>query len=144
MKARVVARGAERAVGQIERRKGAARRTARIVEAQTPRPAVLAAGYVKIAAGLNHERSDYQAAVERVRAAEAERRAAATERYPAVRVNADYGAIGVTPADAVGTYTVLGAVEFPIFQGGRIRGRLAETDAALRSRRAEADDVKAE
>ena len=88
-------------------------------------------------------RSDYQAALERVRAAEAERRAAATERLPAVRVNADYGAIGVTPADAVGTYTVLGAVEFPIFQGGRIRGRLAETDAALRSRRAEADDVKA-
>ena len=37
----------------------------------------------------------------------------------------------------------MGAVEIPIFQGGRTRGRLLEADADLRSRRNEAEDVKA-
>ena len=36
-----------------------------------------------------------------------------------------------------------GAVNVPIFQGGRARGRLLEADADLRSRRAEAEDLKA-
>jgi outer membrane protein TolC len=38
---------------------------------------------------------------------------------------------------------VSGAVIVPIFQGGRIRGRLLEADADLRGRRAEAEDLKA-
>jgi outer membrane protein TolC len=88
-------------------------------------------------------RSDYQAALERVRAAEANVRAIAGENKPSVRVTADYGPIGLTPADAVPTYNVTGAVNIPIFEGGRTRGRLAEADAQLRSRRAEAEDVKA-
>ncbi len=88
-------------------------------------------------------RGDYQAALERVRAAEANVRAIAGENRPSVRVTADYGAIGLTPADALSTYNVTGAVNIPIFEGGRTRGRLAEAEAALRGRRAEADDVKA-
>jgi outer membrane protein TolC len=87
-------------------------------------------------------RGDYQAALERVRAAEANLRAIAGENKPSVRVTADYGPIGLTPADAVPTYNVTGAVNIPIFEGGRTRGRLAEAEAALRGRRAEADDVK--
>jgi len=34
-------------------------------------------------------------------------------------------------------------VDVPIFQGGRTRGRLLESDAELRSRRADAEDLKA-
>jgi outer membrane protein TolC len=88
-------------------------------------------------------RPDYQAALERVLAAEAARRAIVGEGLPSVRVNADYGAIGLTPGDARGTFAVAGAVNVPIFQGGRTRGRLLEAEADLRARKAEAEDLKA-
>jgi len=88
-------------------------------------------------------RSDYLAAVERVRAAEASRQAVVGDALPSVHVNADYGDIGLTPGDARGTFSVAGAVNIPIFQGGRTRGRLLEADADLRNRRAEVEDLKA-
>jgi outer membrane protein TolC len=89
------------------------------------------------------DRPDYQAALERVRAAESARAAIVGEALPSVRVNADYGDIGLSPSDAQGTFTVVGTVNIPIFQGGRTQGRLQEADADLRNRRAEADDMKA-
>src|SRR5262249_747967 len=88
-------------------------------------------------------RPDYQAALERVRAAEASRQAVIGGALPSVHVDADYGEIGLTPGDARGTFSVMGAVSVPIFQGGRTRGRLAEADADLRQRRAEAEDLRA-
>ena len=78
-----------------------------------------------------------------MRGAEAERQSVAGSALPSVRVNADYGAIGLSPADAQGTFAVMGAVNVPIFQGGRTRGRLLEADADVRTRRAEAEDLKA-
>jgi len=89
------------------------------------------------------QRPDYQAALERVQAAEAVRRAAVGEALPSARVNADYGAIGLTPSGAQNTYAVSGVLNVPIFQGGRTRGRILEADADLRQRQAEADDLKA-
>jgi outer membrane protein TolC len=89
-------------------------------------------------------RPDYLAALERVEAAEARRRAIATGALPSVQVTADYGAIGLTPSSARSTFTVTGAVNVPIFQGGRIQGRLLEADADLRARRAEAEDLHAD
>ncbi len=88
-------------------------------------------------------RPDYMAAQERLAAAEAERRAAVGELLPSVRVNADYGAIGLSPADAVPTYSLSGNVTVPIFNGGRSRGRLVQAEAELRTRRSELDDLKA-
>jgi len=88
-------------------------------------------------------RPDYQAAVERIHAAEAARRAVVGEALPSVRVNADYGDIGLTAGDAQATYSVSGLVTIPIFQGGRTRGRLLEADAELRRRQSEAEDLKA-
>ena len=88
-------------------------------------------------------RPDYQAALERVQAAEATRRAIAGETLPSLRVNADFGDIGPSPSDARGTFVVTGAVNVPIFQGGRTRARLAEADADVRSRKAEAEDLRA-
>jgi len=87
-------------------------------------------------------RQDYLAALERVRAAEAARQAIVGDALPSVRVNADYGTIGLSPSDSLMTYSVSGAVTVPIFQGGRIKGRLLEADAELRNRRAEAEDLK--
>ena len=88
-------------------------------------------------------RADYQAALEHVRAAEAARQAVVGEALPAIRVNADFGDIGLSPSDSHGTFSVTGAVQIPIFQGGRTRGRLLEADADLRGRRNEAEDLKA-
>lgn len=88
-------------------------------------------------------RGDYQAALERVHAAEATRDAARSERLPVVRVTANYGELGTSITDAHGTFALGGTVDVPIFQGGKTRGRLLESDADLRSRRADADDLKA-
>jgi len=87
-------------------------------------------------------RPDYLASLERVKAAESTRRAIAGEMMPDVRMNANYGPLGLTPADSVNTYAVVGAINVPIFNG-RTRGRLAEADADLKMRRSEADDLKA-
>jgi outer membrane protein TolC len=94
-------------------------------------------------ARAHRSRPDYLAALERIRAAESARQAVVGDALPSVRVNADYGDIGLSPADSRITYSVSGAVTIPIFQGGRIRGRLLEADADLRSRRAEAEDLDA-
>ena len=53
-------------------------------------------------------RPDYLAALERVRAAESEKKAAVGEWLPSLRVNADYGTIGNTPGDAQTTYSLSG------------------------------------
>src|SRR5262245_2744828 len=87
-------------------------------------------------------RPDYLAALERVKAAEADRRAIVGEMLPDVRVSADYGPLGLTPANSVNTYALVGAVNVPIFNG-RTRGRLSEADADLKMRRSEAEDLKA-
>jgi outer membrane protein TolC len=87
-------------------------------------------------------RPDYQAALERVRSAESARRAVVGEALPSVKVSADYGTIGLSPGDAQSTFTLIGAVNVPIFQGGRTRGRLLEADADIRRRHSEADDLK--
>jgi outer membrane protein TolC len=89
-------------------------------------------------------RPDYQAAGERVQAAEAARAAIVGEALPSLRVTADYGDIGLTVGSAHGTFSVVGALNVPIFQGGRTKGRLLQADADLRSRRNELDDLKAQ
>jgi outer membrane protein TolC len=91
-----------------------------------------------------NERPDYLAAQERVKAAEASRAAAASELLPSVHVNANYGALGLTASDAVATYALGGSVNIPIFQGGRVQGRIAQAEADLRQRRAEADDMRSQ
>ena len=88
-------------------------------------------------------RPDYKAALERVSAAEATRRSIAGEALPSIKVDANYGEIGLSPADARATFAISGGVNVPIFQGGRTRGRLLEADADIRNRRAEAEDLKA-
>jgi outer membrane protein TolC len=86
-------------------------------------------------------RPDYLAALERVKAAEATRAAAIGDMSPSVHINADYGELVASTSSHI-TFAVIGAVNVPIFQGGK-RGKLMEADADLRSRHSEADDLKA-
>ncbi len=90
------------------------------------------------------ERPDYLAAQERVQAAESARRAIVGEALPSVKVTADYGAIGLHISSSLPTFSIVGALSVPIFEGGRVQGRLAQADAELRTRRAEAEDAKVE
>ncbi len=86
-------------------------------------------------------RTDYQAALARVRAAESDHRAAQAELLPTLHVNADYGVLGPSPAEARRTYAVSGTVRVPVFDAGRRKSRVIETAAALRQRQAEAADL---
>ena len=89
-------------------------------------------------------RADLKASQSQVRAAELVRKAAVAEHYPTVEFNADYGVIGTSPVNNVGsTYSVTGALRVPIFEGGRIGGDIAQADAALAQRRAELQDLRA-
>ena len=114
------------------------------VSAQLPNVPVPDMTIEQALAQAYRDRPDYLAAQERVRAAEASRAAAFSEQLPSLQVNANYGVLGLTAADSVATYTLAGSVIIPIFQGGRSQGRLAEADADLRQRRAEAEDMRAQ
>jgi outer membrane protein TolC len=88
------------------------------------------------------QRSDLKAAQAQVEAAERVRSAARSERLPSFGVRADYGVIGTSPSQSHGTFSVVGTVRVPIWQGGRIKGETEIAEAALGQRRAELEDVK--
>ncbi len=87
-------------------------------------------------------RADLKAAEAQVRAAERALAAAKAERYPSLALSADYGAIGTNPGNSHGTFTVTGSLKFPIWQGGRAEGDIAQAQAVLEQRRAELNDLK--
>jgi outer membrane protein TolC len=88
------------------------------------------------------DRPDYEAAQARVRAAEYTVHASESERLPKLGVTGDYGVIGKTLGESHGTFSAAAAITVPIFQGGRIRGDIAQSQAALKLRQAEADDMR--
>ena len=87
-------------------------------------------------------RADLRSAEAQVRAADRARSAARSARLPSLAFSADYGAIGINPGDSHGTFTVVGTLRIPIWEGGRTEGEIQEADAALGQRRAELDDLK--
>ena len=87
-------------------------------------------------------RADLQSAEAQVRAAERVRSATRWEHVPSLALSADYGAIGINPGQSHGTFTVVGTLRIPIWQGGRTEGETQEADAALGQRRAELEDVR--
>jgi outer membrane protein TolC len=88
------------------------------------------------------DRPDYAAAEARVRAAEYSVHASESEHLPRVSFDANYGVIGRTLSNAHGTFSAAGAVTVPIFQGGRIKGDIDQSQAALNQRKAEAEDLR--
>jgi outer membrane protein TolC len=87
-------------------------------------------------------RSDYQAAQAQVRAAELSRRAATAGHYPSLDVNANYGDVGVTPAQSNGTWQVNGGLNIPIFAGGKTHSDVLEADAQLKQARSQLNDLR--
>ncbi len=87
-------------------------------------------------------RADLKAAEAQLRAAENAHSAARAERLPSLALSADYGAIGVNPSQSHGTFTVVGTLRIPIWQGGKTEGDIQQADAVLIQRRAELEDTK--
>jgi outer membrane protein TolC len=88
-------------------------------------------------------RSDWQAAQAELRAAEAARRAARGRGLPSLLLNADYGAIGQTLGGSNATYTLGAALKIPLFEGGKVHGKVLEADSDLATRRAMLEDFRA-
>ncbi len=87
-------------------------------------------------------RSDYQAAMARVRSAELSRRGATAGQYPSLGMGANFGDIGVNPANSNGTWQVTGNLNIPIFTGGKVHSDVLEADAALREARSRLGDLR--
>ncbi|HEX3371093.1 MAG TPA: TolC family protein [Candidatus Acidoferrales bacterium] len=87
-------------------------------------------------------RSDLKAAEAQLHSAEFARKAAVAEHYPTLGVDADYGVIGINPANSHGTFDVSGQLKFPIWAGGHTHGDIVEADANLAQRRAEYESAR--
>jgi outer membrane protein TolC len=87
-------------------------------------------------------RSDYQAAVQQVRAAERFRKAATAEYFPTLGVDANYGDLGITPGNSHGTFTVSGTLNIPIFQGGKVHGDVLQAEAALQQAQQQLENLR--
>jgi outer membrane protein TolC len=87
-------------------------------------------------------RSDLKAAEAQLHAAEFSRKAAVAEHYPTLGIVADYGVIGINPANSHGTYDVSGQLQFPIWAGGHTHGDIVEAEANLKQRRAEYENTR--
>lgn len=90
-------------------------------------------------------RSDYQAALAQVRAAEYTRKAATAEYFPTLSASADYGIAGsydTLQTNAV--FDVRGTLTIPIFAGGKTHGDVLQAEAQLRQSRERLENLRAQ
>ena len=87
-------------------------------------------------------RSDYQAAMTDVRAAEFSRKAAVAGYFPSLAFDADYGTAGSHPSNATQVFDVRGTLSIPIFQGGSVHGDILQADARLEQSRERLDNLR--
>jgi outer membrane protein TolC len=89
-------------------------------------------------------RSDYQAAMTDVRAAEFSRKAALAGYLPSLSFDSDYGKGGSHPSTATQVFDVRGTLSIPIFQGGSVRGQVLQADARLEQSRVRLENIRAQ
>ena len=87
-------------------------------------------------------RADFRSALNSAKSAEQALSAAKGERYPVVAVNGDYGDQGSTFGQSHGIFSFQAGINVPIFTGGRIKGDITQAEAALRQRKAEAENIR--
>ncbi len=89
-------------------------------------------------------RSDYQAAMADVRAAEFSRKAAVAGYFPSLSLDADYGLGGAHPSNATPVADVHGTLTIPIFTGGSVHGDVVQADARLEQSRERLENLRAQ
>lgn len=87
-------------------------------------------------------RSDLRAALDAEKSAAQSLSATRAERWPTLAANGDYGDVGQTFGHSHGTFGFQAGVKLPLFTGGRIKAEIAQSDAALRQRKAEAENLR--
>jgi outer membrane protein TolC len=87
-------------------------------------------------------RSDYLAAAQQLLGAERLRKAATAEYFPTIDVEANYGAIGITPGNSHGTFQVTGTLNIPLFQGGKTHADVLQAEATLRQNRQQLENLR--
>lgn len=87
------------------------------------------------------QRPDYQGARKAVQGAEEAVRAAHAQWYPTVGIDGFYGDWGPTLASSHGVFTLAAALNFNIFNGGRIRSDVEQARAVLKQRTDELADL---
>ena len=93
-------------------------------------------------ASAYQSRSDFRAAMASLKSAQQQLSAARGERYPEVAVAGDYGVQGPNFGNLHGTFVFQAGVSVPVFTGGRIKGDITAAEAALRQRKAEAENLR--
>jgi outer membrane protein TolC len=89
-------------------------------------------------------RSDYQAALADLRAAEFSRKAAVAGYFPSLSLNSDFGAAGSHPSTATSVFDVRGILSIPIFQGGSVHGDVLQASAKLTQSRERLANLRAQ
>jgi outer membrane protein TolC len=92
-------------------------------------------------AQAEQQRFDLKAAQAQVEAAAKALAAARAERFPSAGISADYQWIGTTPTQPHGAFSVVGTVNVPLWQGGRLGSDIAQAQAVLAQRQAELEDT---
>jgi outer membrane protein TolC len=88
-------------------------------------------------------RPDYKAAMAQIHAAELRRSGAWKGRLPSLGLSGTYGVLGFHPDEMAPNYSAAATLNIPIFQGGKVEADIRETDAVLKERRADANNLKA-
>jgi outer membrane protein TolC len=89
------------------------------------------------------QRPDYLAKQAEVRAAELRKKSAAAGKLPTVSLDANYGLIGARTDAVHGTFGVVGTLNVPVYQGGRVQADVADADADLQHRKSELAAIRA-
>ena len=89
-------------------------------------------------------RKDLAAMVEQTKAAEEQRKGATADRYPTVKVDADYGDIGVNVRHSHGTGDAQGTLSVPVFKEYGLRGEAQVAQAQLDTQKAQLSDMNAQ
>jgi outer membrane protein TolC len=87
-------------------------------------------------------RSDFQAALADIRAAEYSRKAAVAGQYPTISFNANYGDAGQHFNSSHGVFDVSGTLTIPIFTGNRVHGDILEASAQLEQSRERLENLR--
>jgi outer membrane protein TolC len=64
------------------------------------------------------------------------------QRYPTLSINGYYGADGINFDQSHGNFAFTGEMKFNIFDGGRIRADVAQSDAVIQQRKDEIADLE--
>jgi len=87
-------------------------------------------------------REDYRAAQRLLEAAQVSQQAAWAQHLPALVLDADYGATGISLSTMNTTYHIVGSIRMPIFEGGKIHGDVLRAKAELSRRAEELGDLR--